>query len=483
MKRKRLKVLTVAAFVMMGINLNQTALATENEATQVSETASTESTTVSSRTESTSTTESSTTISPKVKAERSVPKIMGAENRTIALNEKFDSKTGVTAQDANDGVLTDKVKVSGTVDSSKAGKYALTYSVENSQGEKAEKTVTVTVKAPVTKANSYQVELADFSLPLNSKLSDEIQKRLVIKDKDNKVVQLSGVKVTVEGNERASKEGASSVNFTVNLPDGTIVKKVVTITVYSGIRIVEPKEGYKHTGSIYEDAIDFMNYIEAYEIDSEGKEKSLTAYDENTGVGIKVLKTDIDISTPGKYSIVYKVTNSLGEIKEHTSYVTVEKRPEAVTPTLQVTDQVMYVGDVLTKEIVLGWAKTTNTDQLSFEVIEDQILINSLTNRLEKAGVYKIRFTASRIDEATQAELTVQKTITLTVKEKETTPTKETYTNTGTVAKRAVPTSSVGAKSLPKTGTEKADARLMISGIILVGLTCFAAVNRKRVAK
>lgn len=57
MKRKRLKVLTVAAFVMMGINLNQSALATENEATQVSETASTESITVSSRTESTTTTE------------------------------------------------------------------------------------------------------------------------------------------------------------------------------------------------------------------------------------------------------------------------------------------------------------------------------------------------------------------------------------------------------------------------------------------
>ena len=176
---KWFKVLTLVAFVMMGINLNQSALATENEATQVSETASTESTTVSSRTESTTTTESSTTISPKVKAERSVPKIMGAENRTIVLNEKFDSKAGVTAQDTTDGVLTDKVKVSGTVDSSKVGKYVLTYSVENSQGEKTETTVTVTVKAPVTKANSYQVELADFSLPLNSKLSDEIQKRLV----------------------------------------------------------------------------------------------------------------------------------------------------------------------------------------------------------------------------------------------------------------------------------------------------------------
>lgn len=138
----------------------------------------------------------------------------------------------------------------------------------------------------------------------------------------------------------------------------------------------------------------------------------------------------------------------------------------------------------MTKEIVLGWAKTTDADKLIFEVIDDQIPTTQLTNRLVKAGVYKIRYTASRVDEDTQAELTAKKEITLTVKEKETTTDtqKNIPTSNGTTAKKSVPTTANKAATLPKTGSEKANNQLIILGGILVIVVLFFILRKKKLA-
>lgn len=413
----------------------------------------------------------------------SLPKIIGVEDRTLKWNQSFDSKEGVMATDSKDGVLTDKVKITGKVNTSKAGKYSLTYSVENSQGKKSEKVAVITVQAK--EEVNYQLTITEFSVVKNTKLDEEIQKRLVIKNDKNQVVNTKGIKVAVSGSQLADKLGASTVNFSVTLPDGKVLTDKVTITIVSGIRIVESKDGYTYTGSIYEDAIDFMKFIEAYEIDSQGNEKRLGAYDADTKTGIKVIKSGLDISVAGKYAIVYQVINSLGEAVDHTSYVTVVKeKKEAVAPTIQVDDQVLYVGDVLTKEIVLGWAKTTDADKLIFEVIDDQIPTTQLTNRLVKAGVYKIRYTASRVDEDTQAELTAKKEINLTVKEKETTTDtqKNIPTSNGTTAKKSVPTTANKAATLPKTGSEKANNQLIILGGILVIVVLFFILRKEKLA-
>ncbi len=65
----------------------------------------------------------------------SVPQIFltGETSMTIPLNSTF-SDPGWTAIDSNDGYLTNKVQVTGTVDTATAGTYILTYSVVNSAG-------------------------------------------------------------------------------------------------------------------------------------------------------------------------------------------------------------------------------------------------------------------------------------------------------------------------------------------------------------
>ncbi|MBO0455123.1 immunoglobulin-like domain-containing protein [Candidatus Enterococcus murrayae] len=471
MKKKHLVMTLFVSSLMLGIYQSQTSIAAEQKVMQES----------SSVVESTSNpvlhqSTSQTTESSTKESEESLPKIIGVKNQTLALKQVFDPKAGVTATDAKDGVLTNKVEVTGKVDTSKAGTYKLTYSVVNSQGKKSEKSVSIDVQPK--EATSYRAELSAFSLPKNAKYSDEILKRVVIKNNENQTIANTGVKVAVEGEERATKLGTSPIKFSLTMPDGVNFSSTVNITVFSGIRVVEPKERYTYGGSIYEDGIDFLKYIEAYEIDSQGKEKRLEGYDAESGIGIKVLKTDLDVSVPGKYSILYRLTNSLGETLEHTSYVTVIKKKTLDAPTIQANDQLLYVGDVLTKEIILGWAKTTHADKVIFEVLDDSILVNNESNRLKQAGSYKIRYTASRIDEATQAELTAQKTITLTVKEKETVPMTSTPT---TNVKKTAPTSANNAavKSLPKTGSKTSDLNLILFGMALVGIVAFSAIKKK----
>ena len=72
-------------------------------------------------------------------------KLNGNTNMTVYLNGKYEEK-GATAEDEKDGDLTDQIKIEGTVDTSKEGKYTITYSVTDSSGNKAVKERTVTVK-------------------------------------------------------------------------------------------------------------------------------------------------------------------------------------------------------------------------------------------------------------------------------------------------------------------------------------------------
>lgn len=73
--------------------------------------------------------------------------VIEATDKTIEVGDTFDPKVGVTAKDAEDGDLTDKIEVvKNTVDTKKAGKYEVTYKVTDSDGATRTKTIKVTVK-------------------------------------------------------------------------------------------------------------------------------------------------------------------------------------------------------------------------------------------------------------------------------------------------------------------------------------------------
>ncbi len=86
------------------------------------------------------------TVNPKMEVLNEAPTIDAAD-KTITVGDTFDPKAGVTAKDAEDGDLTDKIEVvKNTVDTKKAGEYEVTYKVTDSDGATRTKTIKVTVK-------------------------------------------------------------------------------------------------------------------------------------------------------------------------------------------------------------------------------------------------------------------------------------------------------------------------------------------------
>jgi len=64
------------------------------------------------------------------------PVISGATAKNVTVGNVFDAKAGVTAADLEDGSLTAKIAVSGTINTNKVGKYTLTYTLTDSDGNK-----------------------------------------------------------------------------------------------------------------------------------------------------------------------------------------------------------------------------------------------------------------------------------------------------------------------------------------------------------
>lgn len=71
--------------------------------------------------------------------------VITAKNQRIKLNETFDPKTWVKVTDPQDGTITNRVEVFGTINNKKKGDYEIRYSVRNSYGLKTEKKIRVIV--------------------------------------------------------------------------------------------------------------------------------------------------------------------------------------------------------------------------------------------------------------------------------------------------------------------------------------------------
>lgn len=165
---------------------------------------------------------------------------------------------------------------------------------------------------------------------------------------------------------------------------------------------------------------------------------------------------------------------------------------------INATDQTMYVGDVLTPEMVLGWANIANGEDLylEMEVIGEPIMVNSITDQLVKAGTYTIRYTIKSVD-ADKNPLTTQssgiapqvtvvsKDITLTVLDRDTTdtdpidsstvdptPLATTTPSKPVVAPLALPVNK-DTKDLPETGSKENSMMLTAIGFTMVASVYF----------
>src|SRR5699024_1506757 len=72
------------------------------------------------------------------------------EGTTVTVGTTFDPLEGVSAVDNTDGDVTDRIEVTGGVDTTSPGQYALTYVVSDTNGNQAIGSRAVTVREPST---------------------------------------------------------------------------------------------------------------------------------------------------------------------------------------------------------------------------------------------------------------------------------------------------------------------------------------------
>lgn len=270
------------------------------------------------------------------------PEIKGAKSKTIQLGETFDPLKGVTAKDTAGNDATKKIKVSGKVNTKKAGKYKLTYTVTDAIGRKDTAKVTITVKDDsevVISAKNKKVQLGETFNPL---------KGVTAKTKAG-TDRTSTLKVS--GKVNTNKIGTYKLTYQATRPDGKKTKKTVTITVgdfkkpvLSGVkdRVIFTTD--VATGS----SIDFMEGVTAKATNG----KDLTDRIKVTG--------KVNPHKVGTYKVTYSVTNDSNLTTKKTVTYTV-KEPR-------------YVALEGIKNLKLSYAEANMTDEEKEAFVKKSVL-------------------------------------------------------------------------------------------------------------
>lgn len=175
--------------------------------------------------------------------------IINAEDKEIYLNSEFNPLDGVTASDAEDGVISN-IEYSGEVDTKVVGDYKVTYKVSDRNGQEVTKTITVKVivnQLPVINASDKTIYLNSEFNPLDGVSAYDAEDG-VIDD------------ITVDKNEvKTDTLGEYEVTYSVTDSYGQKVTKKITITVSE--KVLEKKDG-----EFYLDGIKWNDNSQKYEI-------------------------------------------------------------------------------------------------------------------------------------------------------------------------------------------------------------------------
>ena len=253
-------------------------------------------------------------VNPKMEALNEVP-VINAVDKILTVGDTFDVKKDVTASDAEDGNLTDKIEViRNEVDTGKAGIYEVTYKVTDSQGASSTKTILVTVNPKMESLNQVPtIKAEDKTITVGDKF--DVKKDVTAKDTEDG--DLTDKIEVVKNDVDTTKPGTYEVVYKVTDSKGASKKKTIKVTV-------NPKmEMLNEVPSISADD-KTLTVGDKFDV-----KKDVTATDKEDGDltdKIEVVKNDVDTTKPGTYEVVYKVTDSKGASTTKTIRVTVVKK-------------------------------------------------------------------------------------------------------------------------------------------------------------
>ena len=168
------------------------------------------------------------TVNPKMEVLNEAP-VIHATDKTITVGDTFDPMDGVTATDAEDGNLTSKIVVEkNDVDTTKAGKYEVTYKVTDNQGATRTKTITVTVNPKMEVLNEAPtIDAADKTITVG----DTFDPKAGVTAKDAEDGDLTNKIEVVKNTVDTKKAGEYEVTYKVTDSDGATRTKTIKVTV------------------------------------------------------------------------------------------------------------------------------------------------------------------------------------------------------------------------------------------------------------
>ena len=378
------------------------------------------------------------TVNPKAADLNACP-VIQATDKTLTVGDEFDPLADVTAEDEEDGDITDKIEIlENEVDTTKPGKYKVTYKVTDSGGASHVKTIKVTVNpkmepinaAPIIEAEDKTLTVGDAFDPMADVTATDAE--------DGNLTD----KIEILNNEvDTTKPGKYEVTYKVTDSKGASYTKTITVTVNPKMEVLNAIPTIKA-----EDKTITVG-------DTFDPKADVTAEDVEDGDltdKIEVLKNEVDTTKAGKYEVTYKVTDRKGASRTKTITVTVNPKMEPLNeaPTIDVTDKEITVGDKFDPKDGVT-AKDKEDGNLT-----DKIEILKNTVNPSKPGVYEVTY---KVTDSKGASCT--KTIKVTVKEKTPAPSKNNDKTT-----------TVTPKTGDSTNVSAVIALLAVSGIALLAL-------------
>ncbi|WP_197914086.1 glycosyl hydrolase family 18 protein [Listeria sp. PSOL-1] len=249
------------------------------------------------------------------------PVLSGVQDKTIYINDSFDPLAGVTAADKEDGDLTSKIKVDGSVNTKEAGVYTLVYTVSDSEGA----TTKATRKITVNKVSALVISgIKDTEISMG----DTFDKLAGITAKDGKGKDITS-KIKVSGTVDTNVAGTYTLTYSVtdDYNQTSEAKRQITVSPVAAPVI----SGVKDTTISMGDTFDKLAGVTA----KDGKGKDITSK-------IKVSGT-VDTNVAGTYTLTYSVTDDYNQTSEAKRQITVS--PIAAPVISGAKDVTINVGD------------------------------------------------------------------------------------------------------------------------------------------
>ncbi|MDF2558015.1 MAG: in like serine protease [Bacillales bacterium] len=297
----------------------------------------------------------------KFKTDYTLPVISGATSKTIALNAPFDPLAGVIATDNVDGIITNKIVVTGTVNSNVKGVYQLTYSVSDNSGNVRTVSRTITVDNTLPIINGATSKMIPLNVPF-----DPLAGVTATDNLDGNITN----KIVVTGTVNVNVRGVYQLTYTVSDNSGNVRTVSRTITVDITLPIIN---GATNKTIALNAPFDPL--------------AGVTATDNLDGniTNKIVVSGTVNVNVKGVYTLTYTVSDNSGNVR-------------TVSRTITVDNTLPIINGATSKTIALNapfdpLAGVTATDNLDGN-ITNKIVVTGTVN-VNVKGVYQLTYTVS----------------------------------------------------------------------------------------